>query len=581
MAPAVGSEPASALRKWAASDGREVEVEGKTQRPFLPPRPQRPRATTEACGGRAAWSRTPQTSLGRLQPPRPQARHHCGWCCGLGTPKLLPTGNGPYTAVCFENEDDVDSAHILRAEKQLKGKNSYRKNTSELKGKSTMERLFPEEETEAETRESPEAQLPAHTVDPASVGSARTLGVVLGEDGGAGFIPAPKAVAARLAAPALCPVLAQPSPLATPALGSCRSLTDPRARPWPRRGRGSHWPGRPQGPGRFSDPIAQVLWVACPALSGGPGVLSPFSPLPHGRSWDLRVGTGLIPPRYQTRPPTRALAPGPCRPRAVRGAPAALQTWPAVLSVSLRPPCMDLDDSESPAGSGEGLSPNTAWDGQGDAAGEGRAGAGRPDSLTLRDADPAAFRVHVGDVYLYGGQQLLAVSKIVVHQDYVHWMLGSDVALLRLAEPAHCSADVKPVRLPSASLDAASLDQCWVTGWGAVSLFSSLPPPYRLQEAKLRVVSNAVCEEKFHNATWHRFRGRRFIQGDMLCAGGFGRGSCYGDSGGPLVCKVSGAWTLLGVVSWGYGCALIDVPGVYARVQTFVPWVLKQVQRFS
>ncbi|XP_042554088.1 serine protease 29-like [Dipodomys spectabilis] len=201
--------------------------------------------------------------------------------------------------------------------------------------------------------------------------------------------------------------------------------------------------------------------------------------------------------------------------------------------------------------------------------------------IRRRDVDPAAFRVHVGDVYLYGGQQLLGVSKVIVHQDYVHWMLGSDVALLRLAEPVQCSNSVKPVRLPSASLDAASLDQCWVTGWGAISLFSSLPPPYRLQEAKLLVVSNAVCEEKFHNATWHRFRGRRFIQEDMLCAGGFGRGSCYGDSGGPLVCKVSGAWTLMGVVSWGYGCALIDVPGVYARVQTFVPWVLKQVQRFS
>jgi hypothetical protein len=50
-------------------------------------------------------------------------------------------------------------------------------------------------------------------------------------------------------------------------------------------------------------------------------------------------------------------------------------------------------------------------------------------------------------VYLYGGQKLPSVSPIVIHEDYVHGVLGSDVALLQLAEPVHCSADVKPVKL--------------------------------------------------------------------------------------------------------------------------------------
>lgn len=39
-----------------------------------------------------------------------------------------------------------------------------------------------------------------------------------------------------------------------------------------------------------------------------------------------------------------------------------------------------------------------------------------------------------------------------------------------------------------------------------------------------------------------------------------------GDSGGPLVCEKAGAWTLVGIVSWGSGTCTTTMPGVYARV---------------
>nr|XP_048292096.1 serine protease 29-like isoform X1 [Myodes glareolus] len=198
-----------------------------------------------------------------------------------------------------------------------------------------------------------------------------------------------------------------------------------------------------------------------------------------------------------------------------------------------------------------------------------------------RDADPSSFRIHAGDVYLYGGKELLRVSQVIIHQDYVNGILGSDVALLRLEKPLDCSANIKPVKLTSGSLEVTSRYPCWVTGWGRTHLFASLPPPYRLQQVRVKIVDNAVCEQIYHNATRHRNHNYKFIQDDMLCAGSEGRGTCYGDSGGPLVCRVAGSWNLVGVVSWGYGCAWRDIPGVYARVQSFLPWITGQIQRFS
>ena len=64
----------------------------------------------------------------------------------------------------------------------------------------------------------------------------------------------------------------------------------------------------------------------------------------------------------------------------------------------------------------------------------------------------------------------------------------------------------------------------------------------------------------------------------MFCAGytdGTPRDTCQGDSGGPLFvhCSEDDSIVLVGIASWGYGCAASVTPGIYTKVKAYADWV--------
>ncbi|QQP37822.1 Trypsin-1, partial [Caligus rogercresseyi] len=62
------------------------------------------------------------------------------------------------------------------------------------------------------------------------------------------------------------------------------------------------------------------------------------------------------------------------------------------------------------------------------------------------------------------------------------------------------------------------------------------------------------------------------IDETMICAAAPEKDSCQGDSGGPLV----QGNTLVGIASWGRGCAFAGYPGVYGKVTKFLDWIAEQ-----
>lgn len=65
------------------------------------------------------------------------------------------------------------------------------------------------------------------------------------------------------------------------------------------------------------------------------------------------------------------------------------------------------------------------------------------------------------------------------------------------------------------------------------------------------------------------------IYSGMICANATNppRDACQGDSGGPLVARNH----LIGIVSWGEGCADISYPGVYTRVSEYESWIRQKL----
>jgi len=168
-------------------------------------------------------------------------------------------------------------------------------------------------------------------------------------------------------------------------------------------------------------------------------------------------------------------------------------------------------------------------------------------------------------------EERVEVCAIKDHPDYNDRSLNNDLSILVLCKELKLGKEVSPVCLPVESGRGEGYEgqEAIVSGWGTTSSGGSQPDT--LQEVGVVTMSNRQC------ASPPNVYPASQITDAMICAAAKGKDSCQGDSGGPLVTNMgptSGkSYYLIGVVSWGKGCAEENAPGVYARVTQELDWI--------
>lgn len=175
--------------------------------------------------------------------------------------------------------------------------------------------------------------------------------------------------------------------------------------------------------------------------------------------------------------------------------------------------------------------------------------------------DVSRVRAKAGETRYLGGGGWSQVEKIIVHEGYDSRTQENDIALVKLKLPPR--ANLIPLADPA--LRPSVCEALEVTGWGRTSEGGPASPT--LLKGLVPYVENDTCNapEAYAGA----------IKLGMMCAGYHDGGvdACQGDSGGPLVLRRADGPVLVGVVSWGDGCARKLKYGVYTRVSFYRPWI--------
>lgn len=148
------------------------------------------------------------------------------------------------------------------------------------------------------------------------------------------------------------------------------------------------------------------------------------------------------------------------------------------------------------------------------------------------------------------------VSNVWVNPGYDPVTNSGDVAVVTLGESLPAASTIRMAGADDTQ-DYRAGTAAEVYGWGDTTGYASYSTV--LRAAGVTVLADETCERAYPGNGDGKYNRQ-----DMVCAGdpAGGHDACQGDSGGPLVA----GGKLVGLVSWGAGCADPAHPGVYTRM---------------
>jgi hypothetical protein len=152
--------------------------------------------------------------------------------------------------------------------------------------------------------------------------------------------------------------------------------------------------------------------------------------------------------------------------------------------------------------------------------------------------------------------ETISPLRFILHPQYNNTTLVNDIALIELTTPSKIITT--PISVNS-SLESLAGQTARTIGWGSLAFNGSFPDS--LQQVDLNIITNQECTN-INNET---------IKNGMICAGfpQGGRDACQGDSGGPLFIGN----TIIGITSFGDGCAQPGKYGVWTRTSHYKAWI--------
>jgi len=182
------------------------------------------------------------------------------------------------------------------------------------------------------------------------------------------------------------------------------------------------------------------------------------------------------------------------------------------------------------------------------------------------------------------------IKKEIRHPGYVEDTVDNDFNLVILRKEVK---NVPLIRLntdpnvPAGPTNPNDLgDPMTVVGWGDINPDEEgVEASDVLMETEVYAMTNEKCEEAegmvdtMYGPILTNLKGG--ITENMLCARADNTDACQGDSGGPLIKKGNAPDGsedyLVGIVSWGLGCADEAFPGVYSRISAQYDWIRTHV----